>query len=341
MDGWIYELEQFLVAAKQYGILQLTLIRIPNLPIQFLADFCRDNRNLKVLQLEDLCLVGRATELSFPPDQEEASLDSSPVLALDELHIGAADYNRGAVAFPNPAAVTAFTHLLQRMTYSVLEIGNVSVQDGSQTCCRDTSTEYIVSELFQPSVGQLTIHPDCQLRLYPAALKSGIASVLVNIHCDRRDTTERLKLITGMIRDSVQLQSLALYFNTGCRGYDPPPPFLPALEASASITRLQVNREHMSLLRDPPGFSPDQVLQMRNITARNEELARFEANPSIYPIENWLVLVRCFDNCPTGRYRLARHLPEVFSLETLSQILNARTTTEPTRKKQKTNQPVN
>ena len=53
--------------------------------------------------------------------------------------------------------------------------------------------------------------------------------------------------------------------------------------------------------------------QFQQIAARNEKLAQFTANSSTYPQDQLLDLMRQFDNCPTGRYRLARTLPGVFS----------------------------
>ena len=100
---------------------------------------------------------------------------------------------------------------------------------------------------------------------------------------------------------------------------------------------MQLYNDDCSRRHERPGFLQDPVHLMRKLAARNEELARFEANPSIYPTENLLALMPRFDNCPTGRYMLSRSLPQVFSFENLSRCTNAWTTTEPKEKKRKIN----
>ena len=57
------------------------------------------------------------------------------------------------------------------------------------------------------------------------------------------------------------------------------------------------------------------VQQLRRITARNRTLERFVASPTTYPTNRLLDLMRRFDYSPTGRYLLARRLPELFSFQ--------------------------
>ena len=57
------------------------------------------------------------------------------------------------------------------------------------------------------------------------------------------------------------------------------------------------------------------VVQLRSFATRNVQLALFTASPSTYPNDQLLDLMRQFDNCPTGRYRLARSLLGMFTFQ--------------------------
>jgi hypothetical protein len=79
----------------------------------------------------------------------------------------------------------------------------------------------------------------------------------------------------------------------------------------ATVTRIQVeDRDHST-----GACCEFNLLQLERITARNRELACFLANPSAYPTHKRLTWMHQFDNCPSARYMLARHLPGIFSFE--------------------------
>jgi hypothetical protein len=78
------------------------------------------------------------------------------------------------------------------------------------------------------------------------------------------------------------------------------------IEASATITQIDL---YYYVSTD--FYQPAVQRKMHTITTRNHELARFTADPRVYPVEELLELMTQFDRCPTGRYRLARCFPEI------------------------------
>ena len=87
--------------------------------------------------------------------------------------------------------------------------------------------------------------------------------------------------------------------------------FFQNIQACATVTQIQVNNN------DRDDFDADEMRLLQKLTTRNQELARFITNPSTYPTDELLALIPDLDNCPTGRYMLARRLPGVFSFATI------------------------
>ena len=78
---------------------------------------------------------------------------------------------------------------------------------------------------------------------------------------------------------------------------------LDAIEACTTVTQVQLGN-----------FLPAAVQEkLQTIATRNRELARFIANPRAYLGDELVKLIRKLDNCPTGRYMLARCLPGITS----------------------------
>ena len=219
---------QFLVAAKQYGIHHVHLFG-SQIPIQSLVEFCRDNTHLKFLHIDHISLFDKQSPLSWPQE-------SSAVLAFDELTM----WN---VTFENSLVVTKFSSFMANVTYPVLDLGKIAVGGGNhiEEEEKEIARLRIVSELIKPSVEQLTLSYGCPI--------------------------ENMDVI----------------------------------ETCATVTKIQLSR-----ILTPIDFRPAGVKQyVRFIEFRNRELARYVANPSTYPRDELLVLMRLFENCPTGRYMLA------------------------------------
>lgn len=88
-----------------------------------------------------------------------------------------------------------------------------------------------------------------------------------------------LKHTTSVILDAVKFEGLVIH-SRGLSIAGPPPEFFQAIEACATRTRTEVNHDGR------PHFSPGQVQHV--FVARNEELARFEANLSTCPTDHLL-----------------------------------------------------
>ena len=65
------------------------------------------------------------------------------------------------------------------------------------------------------------------------------------------------------------------------------------------------------------GGTAEAQQKVQTIATRNRALARFSANPHVFPTAYVLELLSQCDRCPTERYLLARHLPAVISFEEL------------------------
>ena len=148
---------EFLVALKQFGICQVisdTVQPFP-VPVHFFLDFCRDNSNLKVLELHHMDFTNE-----FAVDTIG---DSATYLNLDKLIL---DH----IKFKTSTAATSFAHLLTHMRVSDLQLGKLSATGGYVEYDEDSFEEYddeqfskrIVSGFKMPSVEQLTLLSDCR-----------------------------------------------------------------------------------------------------------------------------------------------------------------------------------
>jgi hypothetical protein len=135
------DVERFLVAAKQYGIHHLNLVHT-HLPIQSFEEFCRENTYLKVLTMHDTHLIDQDSTIYVSP--QNGPPNSSAVLALAELTIT-------SVWLEKEAEVTKFLSIIEQVTYTKLELGQLYVQENKITLMR------IVSALIKPSVQQLIL----------------------------------------------------------------------------------------------------------------------------------------------------------------------------------------
>ena len=295
--------ELFLIVAKHIGIRELVLSGIRGtFPIQFLVEFCRDNSNLKVLSLHDLTFSD--TTSSFPtmalpqndarPQHTPAALPSLNVLAMTEIEIETATAKS---IFEN--CVVAHNNVGE------LELGWINCWAVADTV-----------PFKMPSAEHLILKGGC-VNL-PEVLEAGratVTSLYVYFECDHWDTTERLELLANFIRDAVRLQTLRIENDSSDPQVSPPPQFLQAVEACATVTTIDVDDF------DPPTFfSPEVEQQLEAIAWRNRDLARLVASPSTYPIGRLPSLMLRLGNCPTGRYMLARCLPGMVSFESVKSM---------------------
>ena len=301
----------FLVALKQFGIRQVTFQSAEPFPVHFLVDFCRDNSNLKVLELNSITFND---EVVADPIGDSAAT----TLNLDKLIL---DH----VTFTTSIAATNFAHLLAHLSVSALELGkllpqvvevdeNVEFNEHSVDDYDCAFNKHILSGNKMPSVDQLTLLIGCESKDFRAVLNAGMATVIqltvqFMVRVDENDMTERLESLTRMIRGAVKLNSI-IFKTYGFYHPSLPRQLLQALEACASVTEIYVNNDG-----ERHDFTEHEEQQLRQITARNCELGEFVANPSTFPIVQLVTLMSQFNNCPTGLYMLTRRLPEVFSFQ--------------------------
>ena len=283
----------FLVAFKQFGIHKMIFSHLERFPIHFLLDFCRDNSNLKVLHLSEMKLTDGGAAVALPPS-DYPNGDSS-TLNLDMLLLD-------QIKFETSIAENNFAHFVAQLSVSALVLGGLQDE------------EYYAFKM--PAVEQLTLWPECEPKSWEAALDAGMATVIrltvvFELYREDGDTTEKLKSLTRMIRGAVKLNSLTIYNDSSRNPLRLPRQFFQALEACSTVTEIHGNHHD----GDRPLFTASEVRQLRRITARNSELGQFLANPSIFPNNKVLTLMRQFNNCPTGLYVLTRRLPEIFSFE--------------------------
>ena len=144
--------DQFLVAAKQYGIQHVAVVNT-SLTIQSLVKFCRDNTHLKVLDF-----FGTSIAVAVDASTVSQPQDSSAILALDELRMYDA-------FFENSAAATQFLNWLANVTYPALELGKIAVENDIDDASEEKKSArlHIVSELLKPSVERLTVMRGCHV----------------------------------------------------------------------------------------------------------------------------------------------------------------------------------
>ena len=304
---WLSMFQEFLVAAKKGGIHHLTLKNVHFLPVQSLVEFCHDNNNLKILELQDVFLWDRGTELDLPSNATDN-------LALDELVIR-------DVELENPVAAAMFAKFVAELKVSSLKLGCITARDRSLHS-REI-TKRIVSEIKVPPVQQLEINSLSEFPHFKAALEAGWATVTdlsIDVDCRKDDAPKKFEVLSSFFRDSVRLNSLTIldfwskYENAS---KIPPPQLLQAMEAiqaCPAITRIQVSERGREtfLRRDEV---PPEVEQLQAIAARNRELAFFVASPTTYPTDQLPSLMCQFDDCPAGRYMLVCCLPEVLAFK--------------------------
>ena len=168
IDGKLDMVEQFLVAAKQFGIHTLDFYR-PSLLLQSLAEFCRDNSHLKVLAIFGWALNDEDPTISV--SSQYGQQDSSVHLTLDSLLVR-------AVHFENTTVTNKFLNFITHITYPALQLGSIDIAANNKEE-KKIERMRIVSALIKPSVEQLTLDRDCRIEVMDAMETS---STVTHIH---------------------------------------------------------------------------------------------------------------------------------------------------------------
>ena len=161
--GRSHHVDQFLAAAKQFGIHHLGLCQA-NLRILSLEELCCGNSNLKVLDMSYTNLFDQDSTISVPPLQ-----GFSAILALDKLAVR-------SVTLESSNVVTKFLNIIAHATYPALELGEIGIpafDDDDDDSLEDYSEKKIarmrlVANLIKPSVQQLTLEYCCPIEVMDA-----------------------------------------------------------------------------------------------------------------------------------------------------------------------------
>ena len=235
-NGLLDVFERFLIAAKQCGIFRITLVSVSSLPVHLLEQFCRDNNSLKVLFIVCSSLAPRGTVPSYTPNG--VSQDSGTILTLDFL-------NLTNISLCTSTAATHFADLVAHLKVQGLLLGKITAGDGTHNDEEDDNverTERIVSEFNWPTASSLSLSDSCQLKLFKYALdtlSTSLVILYVDIECfEYNNASAKLKILAGFLRGTLKLKTLNL------RTRIPPPIMLfQALEACASVTKIQVDSD--------------------------------------------------------------------------------------------------
>ena len=134
------------------------------------------------------------------------------------------------------------------------------------------------------------------------------------------DDDEVKEFLSGIIKPTVKELTLESSW---------PIEVMDAIEACPSVTQIQHDHQFRQ-----SGLRRSAVQRkLQAIAARNRALARFVADPRAYAGDELLTLMRQFDNCPTGRYMLARCLPGIPSFFKIRKSTDPSTTGPKKRKR--------
>ena len=329
---------KFLLAAKLGGIRHLTLCGVySGLPVEMLVALCRDNTTLQTLDLTHVTFCTYTT-----PNDDTSSSGSTiggiPLMANSHLiHLEQLVLNH--VTFEDATAADAFTnHFAAHIGVYDLVLGPINVHLFWNNELQD-DTEFsnrLVTQLIQPSLEVLEFKHACELKHFQAALEAGTAwvmNLIVYLDSNPSDKTAKFNALANFVRDATELKLLALQGHQNGDDAIAYPPFFHALDYCYTITEIQMNENVQS------NFSPKELQHLERVTSRNVALEHWIASPVTYPHDQLLTLMRQFDPCPTGRYLLARGLPEMFNFQKGHSLFPPPpcpiSSTEPTPKKRK------
>ena len=139
--------DQFLVAAKQFGIQRLDLIRL-DVKIKSFVEFCRDNTHLNVLEIQNSIIFDQDSTISV----KDGPQDCSVIMGLNKLTMM-------GVVFENSSVATEFSNFMAHVTYPALRLGRITVRGGAH----DVNEKKIVSELIKPSIAALILDHGCRI----------------------------------------------------------------------------------------------------------------------------------------------------------------------------------
>jgi len=288
----------FMAAAKSPTIRHLSLSNI-SCPIQDMVQFCRENRNIKILEMRDVNVL-----FEDDPNQAKAlemSTLSSMSTPLDELVLY-------GVRCMNPTSALIFADLVSLLNVSTISLGSIlcgGVFEGNSETTQLATR--VVSKIVESSaVKHIKFLKRWSRVSFSAALSAAKATVeeLTVLSIGRG----QIESLAKSIQEMAKVKVLRLVFQNQ---RVPLPPesktqFLRAIDACATLTEIHVTDDS----DDGNNFTQEEMQLLQDgRTERNNALGRLVANPDDVPEKELLKLMLRLEHCPTGRFQLARALP--------------------------------
>lgn len=305
-QGMSSVLQQFLIAAKQFGVVRVYFVCVDDVPFHLLAMFCRDNNSLKDLALYNVSLSAIGTMMPLPSNDK--SQDSAGFLSLNMLHLQ-------GLWFRNSTAATNFANMLAHMSVDSLVLGKITALNTIDGDGDDIAqTIRIVAKFMWPKARLLTLLDTCHLDHVKTALEDGKTSVkglLVWIDCLEYNIDEnvaaKLHRLASFFHHTEKLLAIELLTNV-----NPPTNFFHSMAACATVLDFQMHSGSRILEQQLPDDKRLREQHLKEIYARGSEittrnfvLARMVANPSNYSVFSMLNFMRLFTNCPRGLLMVA------------------------------------
>jgi len=288
----------FIAAAQSETVHHLKLCSMYHVPVQALADFCRTNRNIKVLEI-------RMVLFAFNEDALEHN--TSTTTTLDKLVLDHVLVEHGAAAI-------AFADVVSRLKITHLVLGCVHpFSDGDE----DIAPRVISGLIKNSPVNLLEVLQFCSIENFSTALMAGKDSVeelLVEfgVQEDWKKFDSLVRILSEMVQLKVLRVTLGVRQAQAQLHREAKIRFFRAIDACAALTDIDV----IDIGNTGNNFSQDQIHQIHLLqdgrTERNRNLHSFVANPSEYPGRELLKLMLQLENCPNGRLQLVRALPQDF-----------------------------
>lgn len=306
------KIRSFLMAAaasETIHHLRFELAEGTRLPVQDLVLFFRraHRQHVKVLEIEsaDFYHVEPANSL----DRLQADLSEQfPLTTLDKLALD-------NVRFHCKESALAFANLVSTLNIKDLELGNID--------CSHNRVEYYAI-LYNMILHILDNSLVKRLKFRYLRQSSYTAPVLFNTALlAGKSTVEDLHVeiygIFDLISDIfvrafpvlTKLKTLRLHlFGNYEMKPDAKKKFFQAIDAGVTLTGIRVDVQQEE---EGNSFSPQELRLLRDgRTERNATLQRFVECPPQVSQKELLVLMLQLQNCPTGRFQVARNLPKAY-----------------------------
>jgi len=290
-------LAQFTMAAAESETLHYLKLIAVECPFQDIVNLCRANRSVKVLELcDNVFHFDQAASLDFRP----SASDYSSMTTLDKLILG------HVRIFYNLPAELLFADLVARLKIKALSLDLVHWNRTRGARGEAEGLTRFISSLVVLTVKRLDILGSCPFDVFRPALRAikttleELSLVLTNPLPDHRGKVE---FLTKEMPDMASFQAVRITCGDRTRIHpEIKRQFLREVDACNTLTEIQVDDVGNG------NFSQDEIQWLRGRAERNRNLRLLKSSPLTFPQRELLVLMLKLQNCPSGRFELARAL---------------------------------